>query len=207
MIHCQNQYRRRSRPSQLQHSESAPTPESEKTIAPSEVLIKIKEALLDEAFAEAFECNPEMQRWLLSEGRFARFADRAQLLVDEQTAIRKPPTKNWWQYWWCRLPDGSESETDLFFVFEADGLRFALHIENKPPHGKLTLEQAAGYRRRAAFKANTPSWLDYVDFETILIAPLAFIVTNAEAADQFDRTISYERIAIFVSTFSDALRG
>lgn len=90
-------------------------------------------------------------------------------------------------------------------VYRPHSFRFALHIKNKPPHGKLTLEQAAGYRGRASFMAKKQRWLNYVDFETILIAPQSFILANAPSADQFDRTISYERIAPFVPTFFEAL--
>ena len=95
-----------------------------------------------------------------------------------QAADRKPDVAHWSRFWWCLLPDGSQSETDLFFVFDAEGYRFALHIENKPPSGSLSLEQARGYRLRATFKANTPRWLSHVDFETILLAPMVFIEAN-----------------------------
>lgn len=147
-----------------------------------------------------------MQRWLLEGGRFACFSQKARLLKDEQALARGPKVKNWWRYWWCKLPDGSESETDLFFVFETEGGRFAIHIENKPPSGILTFSQASAYRRRAIFMANSPTWLNYLDFETILLAPEAFIEANREAATQFDRTISYENTARFAPSFSDVLR-
>ena len=171
-----------------------------------EVDIKINEGQLDQAFAEAFEQSAAMQIWLLEDGRFARFSKNAKLLADEQAAARKPDVAHWSRFWWCSLPDGSQSETDLFFVFDAQGYRFALHIENKPPSGYLSLEQASGYRRRATFKANTPRWLSYVDFETILLAPEGFIETNREAARQFDRTISYESAARFAPVFAEVIR-
>lgn len=167
--------------------------------------MKIHEGQLDQAFAEALEQSVAMQRWLLENGRFVHLSHKAKLLVDEQAAARKPCVTHWSRFWWCSLPDGSQSETDLFFVFESDHCRFAFHIENKPPSGKLSFTQASGYRRRAIFKANTPGWLSYVDFETILLAPLAFIEANRESANQFDRTISYESVALFVPLFAEAL--
>lgn len=148
-----------------------------------------------------------MQRWLLENGRFAHFSQKARLLADEQAAARKPDVTHWSRFWWCSLPDGSQSETDLFFVFEAEGYRFALHIENKPPSGSLSFQQACGYRRRATFKANSPGWLSYIDFETLLLAPLSFIDVNREAASQFDRTISYESTAQFVPVFAEVIRN
>ena len=112
----------------------------------------ISEVELDHAFAETLADSPEFQEWLLSSGRFVRHAGNATLLVSEQASARKS-AKHWWKHWWCRLPDESESETDVFLVFEAEGARFAIHIEDKPAHGKLGLRQAIDYRRRAAFKA------------------------------------------------------
>ncbi len=163
---------------------------------------RISEAELDHAFAEKLSEDPKFQEFLLFGGRFSRSASTARLLVDEQNAART--AKHWWKHWWCRLPDGTEWETDIFLVFEADDQRFALHIEDKPRDGKLRFEQAAAYRRRAAFKANDAKWLNYTDFETILLAPASFLTSNAEAAAQFDRTLSYEAVAEFVPLFSIA---
>jgi hypothetical protein len=163
-------------------------------------MTRISEAELDHAFAEKLSADRDFQDFLLLGGRFVRFASSAHLLVEEQNEARA--AKHWWKHWWCRLPDGTEWETDIFLVFEADGQRFALHIEDKPRDGKLRFEQAAAYRRRAAFKSNDAKWLNYTDFETILLAPASFLISNAEAAAQFDRTLSYEAIAEFVPLFS-----
>lgn len=171
-----------------------------------EVEIIITEGQLDQAFAIALEHSTAMQRWLLEDGRFAHLSQKASLLADEQAAARKPGVSHWSRFWWCSLPDGSQSETDLFFVFEAESYRFALHIENKLPNGNLSFQQAFGYRRRATFKANAPGWLSYVDFETVLLAPEAFIEANLETARQFDRTISYESAARFAPIFAEVAR-
>lgn len=88
---------------------------------------------LDLAFATRMRDSTDFCRWLLrGSSKFAGHADTARLLHREQEASRD--AKHWWRHWWCRLPDGSESETDILAVFaRADRQRFALHIENKPP--------------------------------------------------------------------------
>jgi hypothetical protein len=168
--------------------------------------VAISEVQLDHALAEAIEAQPEFRAFLLSSGRFSRYATDASLKVDEQGLARRS-AKHWWKHWWCRLPDGTESETDVFLVFEADGSRFALHIENKPPHGKLGIKQAADYRRRAAFMANDARFLSYSDFETVLVAPAEFIARHSDCVKQFDRSITYEQVAEFAPLFGIALTG
>jgi hypothetical protein len=164
---------------------------------------RISEEELDHAFAEAIEQNLNFQQYFLQGGRFARHSATARLLVEEQGSARK--AKHWWKHWWCELPDGAEWETDIFLIFETEAERFAIHIEDKPFDGILRFEQAAAYRRRAAFKANDPKWLNYSDFETILMAPSSFLAQNAEAAAQFDRTLRYEDVARFIPLFAQAI--
>ena len=159
---------------------------------------------LDHAFADALHDSVVFREWILSGGRFARYAAAATLLWDEQGNARR--AKFWWKHWWCRMPDGSEGETDIFVVFEIDkARRFALHIENKPPHGKLAFEQANAYRRRAAYKSNDPLWLNYEVFEVLIVASQTFLSDNDECVRQFDRAISYENIARYVPLFGQAL--
>jgi hypothetical protein len=165
--------------------------------------MRVAEVELDHAFAESLDVVGFLP-WLLAGGRFSRYAESAVLLREEQSRARK--ALHWWKHWWCRLPDGTESETDVFLVFEAaDGLRFALHIENKPTDGILKLEQASRYRRRAALKANDPKWLSYIDFETIILAPRSFLEGHEECVAQFDRAMSYESVASFVPLFGKAV--
>ncbi|AWN42563.1 hypothetical protein [Methylobacterium durans] len=164
----------------------------------------MREADLDHAFAEALRDSAAFQAWLLSGGRFARHAMSARLLHGEQAAARK--ARHWWKHWWCSLPDGSQGETDIFAVFDSgDEGRFGIHVENKPPHGVLPLRQAVNYRRRAAFKANDPRWLNYSDFEVILVAPASFLAAHQECLRQFDRGVSYEEVAAFAPLFAEAL--
>lgn len=165
---------------------------------------RISEADLDHAFAETLLVSRDFQIWFLSQGRFARYSQTARLMNEEQAAART--AKHWWKHWWTRMPDGSEGETDIFLVFETpDAERFAVHIENKPPHGTLTLRQAVDYRKRAIVKAHTAKWLNYSDFEVVLLTPRAFADGNAEAARQYDRVIHYEDIAGFAPLFGTSL--
>lgn len=164
---------------------------------------RISESELDEAFADGMSGQHEFLNWVLSGGRFARYASAARLLHNEQAAARANARK-WWKHWWCRLPDGSESETDIFAVLEAPRTRFALHVENKPADGNLSMRQAADYRRRAAFKANDLAWLGYTDFETLLICPVEFARRNTECVAQFDRLLTYEAIAQHLPLFAAA---
>lgn len=160
----------------------------------------MRESEYDHAFAEGLENSQQLRTWLLAGGRFARYSRTARLMREEQAAVRK--AAHWWKHWWCTMPDGTQGETDIFVVFEDNAAgRFAIHIENKPPHGVLKFPQAAAYRRRAAFKANDPRWLDYQDFETLLLAPAAFLAAHSECLRQFDRGIAYEDVAAFVSRF------
>ncbi|WP_298957795.1 hypothetical protein [uncultured Methylobacterium sp.] len=166
----------------------------------------MRESELDQAFAEALGESPAFQAWMLSGGRFSRHAATARLLHHEQASSRK--AKHWWKHWWCTLPDGSQSETDIFLVFESQNEgRFSLHIENKMQKGILTLSQSIKYRQRAAFKANDSRWLGYNDFEVILIAPNDFLQMHKECLCQFDRGISYEEISAFVPLFGAISRS
>ena len=161
----------------------------------------IAESDFDQAFADTLTTSTEFRRWLLSG---SRFADTARLLIEEQRKARK--ARQWWKHWWGYMSDGTSSETDVFAVFEIEpGRRFALHVEDKPPHGKLEMRQAADYRRRAVHWAHKDRFLCYDDFETILMAPAAFIRDNAACAQQFDRCLSYEDLAAWIPLFAAAM--
>jgi hypothetical protein len=97
-----------------------------------------------------------------------------------------------------------DRETDIFLVFEIvdSKRRFSLHIENKRDNGKFAEGQAEAYRTRARHMANKQEYLGYQDFETILIAPQAFMKKYETACGHFDAHISYEDIALFVPEFA-----
>lgn len=92
-----------------------------------------------------------------------------------------------------------DSETDILLLFKdrANGDRYAIHIENKPAHGKWEPNQAEN-RRRAT---NRKMKLQYVDFQTVLIAPTSFIERSPREVEQFDIAISYEDIGAFIPEF------
>lgn len=165
----------------------------------------IREVDLDHAFAEYLEVTPAFQKWILWKTRFSRVADQDRLLVTEQSNSRN--AKHWWKHWWTRLSDGTESETDIFAVFEVSPeTRFALHIENKPPHGNLLMKQAVDYRRRAIEMAGKDRFLRHDDFTTLLLAPNSFLQIHRECAEQFDALVSYEEVSHAIPLFAEALR-
>jgi hypothetical protein len=55
--------------------------------------------------------------------------------------------------------------------------------------------QAAAYSLRAKCWANNERYLNYSDFETILLAPLAFRQQHPALSDLFDNFIPYEDVA------------
>ena len=154
-------------------------------------------------FANRMKDAPVFASWVLSHTKFAERGSGAKLLHDEQV-WRRPNVNpdNWWRHWWCRLPWGEERETDIFVVFELSESkkRFALHIENKKD-SKFSPGQAEGYRPRARHMMGKEKWLNYTDFETLLIAPLAFKKINKAKCDLFDSYLSYEDIRNFLPEF------
>ena len=168
----------------------------------------ISELQLDRAFADHLASSEEFRGWVLAKTKFKRYADLARLLDREQiTAKPRKKPENWWRHWWCKLEDGSESETDIFATFQLQGtdLRFALHIEDKPPHGQFTKDQYLNYKRRAACMARQPKYMDYSDFATLLLAPSSFISAHTSEVSHFDNTITYESIAAFIHLFGDSI--
>ncbi len=161
----------------------------------------LSEDQLCHAFADQIKDSPAFVTWLL--GRTKKFAklgaDDVTVLWREQKQKRTTPAAPWWRHWF-RWPgcncDGCVGgrETDIFVVFELvrSKERFALHIENKKSKAKFKPGQAAAYSLRAKCWANNQRYLNYSDFETILVAPSAFF--SEPGAELFTR-ISYEDVA------------
>ena len=164
---------------------------------------------LDQAFSNKLSSSKNFCVWVLQQTKFKELSGKA-ILLDKEQAYAKPKKKpeNWWRHWWCKLEDGSESETDIFAVFGFPGteLRFAVHIEDKPPHGKFTPNQHLNYNKRASFMANKPQYMNYSDFTTVLLAPQSFFNNNADQVKYFDCLISYESVAETVPEFAQSLR-
>ena len=175
--------------------------------APAMPNAKITEKQVDIAFAEMLIGNEPFRDWVLSGSKFAHLRPDLRLLTEELSKSRRMPA-NSWRHVWCVMPDGTEGETDIFMVFEAsDGYRFALHFENKPPHGVLRPNQGEAYAKRAEFLSGHPRYLSYQGWETAIIAPQAFIHRHADRCRPFDRTITYEAIADWIPLFGQSLNG
>ena len=122
----------------------------------------------------------------------------------EQASARA--AKFWWKHWWCRVPElDAETETDIFIVFEVAETkeRFALHVENKMANGSFAEKQPESYAFRAEHMMRKARYLNYTDFETILISPLSFRDKNRMRCDLFDCYISYEDLSEFIPEFSE----
>jgi hypothetical protein len=164
-------------------------------------LAGLSEDQLCHAFADQIKDSPAFVTWLLGRTKkFAKFtAVDVRVLWQEQKRKRTSPAAPWWRHWF-RWPgcncDGCVGgrETDIFVVFELvrSKERFALHIENKKSKGKFTPGQAAAYSLRAKCWANSERYLNYSDYETILVAPSAFF--GEPGAELFTR-IPYEDVA------------
>lgn len=165
----------------------------------------VAQGVLDEIFANRLVESHEFRSWLLSRTKFAKLWPHARLLIDEQAAARDG--KLWWKSWWRRVPEfESDSGTPIFLVFEVENtnLRFALHIQSAAESG---LEERCGetIRTRAVQMMRRERFLDYTDFETVLLAPKAIISDPRTLA--FDRRIPFETIAGFVPQFGRGERN
>ena len=168
----------------------------------------ISEGKLDRAFAEKIENDRDFSIWLLKQTKFSEYAENLILLNKEQARIKpKKKPENWWRHWWCELEDGTQSETDIFLVYEfpKTAKRIAIHIENKPPHGVFRKEQPENYKPRAVFMSGKIEYMNYDDFCTIILAPKDFLANNKDMINHFDETISYESFQNNIELFSKSL--
>jgi hypothetical protein len=161
----------------------------------------LSEDALCRAFAFKMAEAPEFVGWVLAKTKFAPLRDTSRLLWEEQ-ARRWPHVlpERWWRHWWCTVPELShQRETDIFLVFEVAGTndRFALLIENKLKSDFLP-GQAEGYEPKGRFMAAKPEYLNFSEFQTVLIAPAIFRMANREKSDIFDCYISYEALSEFI---------
>jgi hypothetical protein len=152
-------------------------------------------------FAQELVVSPRFVDWLLGSTKFAPYRSRVRVLHEEQ--MRRGTRKEWWRHWWLRMPGGEERETDIFVLFETTDTRkrFALNIENKPHGASFQQRQAESYGKMAASMMAKYTDRHYEDYETVLIAPGAFMRSNAGLCKLFDRRISYEEIGAFIPEF------
>ncbi|MCF8469931.1 MAG: hypothetical protein K9G30_04045 [Parvibaculum sp.] len=168
---------------------------------------KSNEDRLCHLFAERVKNSQEFQSWVLSQTKFGGYPNHVRLLHEEQMSIR--PRKEWWRHWWCHIPElNKDRETDIFMVFENTETkrRFALHCENKTEGYKFSDGQAEAYAIRAKHMANKAKYLNYEDYQTVLIAPNSFREKFRTECEAFEVHISYENIAKSIPEYSTALK-
>jgi len=158
----------------------------------------LTEKQIDPIIENAFKESSDFVQWFLSKTKFNGSIAKCVWSRSDHP----------WGRFTFKLPelDTSEekeiirdSETDVLVVLEdTNSKRFAFHIENKLAEGHFTLYQPDMYKMRAEAWLEIEKFGNYIDFETILFAPLAFYKNNIEAAKPFDRYISYEEASIFI---------
>jgi hypothetical protein len=158
---------------------------------------------LDEIFAARLVESHEFRSWFLSRTKFARLWPLARLLQAEQQEAQGP--EPWWQNW--RSESSVRMATKMLFIFEVEQtkLRFALHVESATCAAELAGAEKGSYRTMAQAMANQECFLNYMDFETVLLAPQPLIVGDARTLN-FDRRIPFETVAGFVPQFGQGLR-
>lgn len=155
------------------------------------------ELTLDRCFWREISSSARFQRWLIEK---TKFADRSLELVSNES------DEKWHQRWYKDPETKKDSEGDILLIFRdtSSAERYALHIENKPAHRKWEPNQAENYRKRALDRMKR--WR-YVDFQTILLAPSAFVGRHHVEAASFDLVLSYEEVGSFVPEFAIEARA
>lgn len=159
---------------------------------------------LDEVFASMLGASHEFRSWFLSRTKFARLWPLARLLQAEQQAAQGP--EPWWRNW--RSESTGHISTKMLFIFEVEQtkLRFALHVERAMSADELAASEKGTYRAVAKAMMNQECFQNYMDFETVLLAPQALIVGDARTLN-FDRRVPFETVAGFLPEFGDVLRA
>ena len=152
------------------------------------------ELVLDHAFWEAIATDPLFRAWVVSRSKFAERT--LSLILDEK----------WHQRWYRDPETKKDSETDILLMFRDldSGDRYALHIENKPDHRSWEPDQPENYRKRAF---NRMAAWRYVDFQTVLLAPVSFVARWPVEAAHFDLTMTYEEVGLYVPAFASAVQS
>lgn len=159
---------------------------------------------LDEIFASKLVESHEFRSWFLSRTKFARLWPLARLLqVEQQEAQGGDP---WWRNW--RSEATGRLAAKMLFVFEVEQtkLRFALHVESVTRAEELAASEKGSYRTLAQAMMNQECFLNYMDFETVLLAPQSLIIGDARTLN-FDRRIPFETVAGFVPQFCQGQRA
>jgi hypothetical protein len=151
-------------------------------------MAKIDELSLDHRFKQYLDSNVAFQNWIISKTRFKN--RRIELVIE----------KIWHQRWYRDPVTKKDSETDIFLVFKDKdcGSRIALHIENKLANSVWQAYQAENYKIRAEARKSS---YNYVDFQTVLMAPKDFISAWPAQVAHFDVVITHEALSEFIPEF------
>jgi hypothetical protein len=161
-----------------------------------------KEKVLDRELEKALQENVSFRQWFVNKTRFKGIIPKVVWSRSDNP--------------WCRVEielmnsqTGKteivmrDGETDVLFVFQDEpGRRRALHIENKLSSGKFTLYQPEVYEARAKFWVRNPSYGNYDEWDTVLVAPSSFAKRHATLAQKFGTVIPHEEIADYVPIFN-----
>ncbi len=167
---------------------------------------KFDEKDLDKIINEKFKNSPKFSEWFLSKTKFSgEFAGYYWSRCDHPWYRRKYTEIN--SETGKVEQKAKDSETDILVVFETEHKkRFALHIENKLT-SKFEHLQPEQYPIRAKDWAENPKYRNYTDWETVLIAPIAFYEKYITDSKKFDRYISHEDISLHIHEFKSSLKN
>ncbi len=114
----------------------------------------------------------------------------------DSTGVKRVLLRDDWPW---GAPKGEQKifrETDILVVCEnAEGVRLALHIENKGPRTLFGVDQASDYPRRARAWAGVEKWGRYSTWKCVLVAPKAYAAKAPEECSYFDAHVTYEEVA------------
>jgi hypothetical protein len=162
------------------------------------------EKQLDRALHEALESSPSFREWFIGQlksggGYSSLVLCRSNhpwgkvrlILPNEQTGALEPIDR--------------EGETDVLAVFEhPSGARLGVHIENKLASGAFTQYQPEVCSARAEHWVGSKKYGSYHQWETVLLAPSAFIARYAADSRKFITRISHEQVATHLPAFRSA---
>ena len=95
-----------------------------------------------------------------------------------------------------------QSETDVLLIVTDEANRIiGLHIENKVGSGKFTSAQPEMYQHRAEHWIRNARYGNYSEFDTVLLAPVAFRSRHESQAGCFGCFIAHEEVAKFIPLF------
>ena len=167
--------------------------------------MKLTEAQLDIALAEALFDDGKFSQWFLKQTRFAGESARCVFCRAD----------NPWSDVKLEVPNpvsgeleslSKECESDVLAVYQTtDDRRLALHVENKIAGGSFTPHQPELYQQRLQQWKNRSRLGNYSDATSVLVAPQSFYERYSEDAKKFECYISHEVLAFHLSIFGWAL--